>query len=94
MPPSAWEFQNRLTAILNSARRSGMPYDDVESGHLHKQAGGYSNSNERMPVCCEVMKRMMRRGDSVVKELTTRRNTTLVVRYMLQATSNFGAKTT
>jgi hypothetical protein len=84
MPPSAWDFQNRLTAILNDARRSGMPYVDVEADKLHKQAGGHPNSGDRMTVCYDVMRRMMRRGDSVVKEPTGPRDATLIIRYALQ----------
>jgi hypothetical protein len=93
MPPSAWDFQNQLTAILNSARQTGMAYVDIESGHLHKKAGGYPHSNERMSLCCEVMKKMMRRGDAVLKDLTTGQDATLVIRYKLQASGNLGATT-
>ena len=55
MSPTAWDFQNQLMAILNGARQSGQPYIDVESGNLHRQVGGFANSNHKMPVCCEVM---------------------------------------
>jgi len=63
MTPTAWDFQNQLTAILNAARQIGKSYVDVESGNLHRQVGGYPDSNHRMPVCCEVMRRMMRGQD-------------------------------
>jgi hypothetical protein len=92
MPPSAWDIQNRLTAILNGARQTGMRYVDIEAAHLHKEAGGYPHSNERMSVCCEVMKKMMRRGDSVVKELADEKDATLIVRYTLQGTGSVSAK--
>ena len=81
MSPTAWDFQNQLMAILNGARQSGNPYVDVESGNLHQQAGGYTNSNHKMPVCCEVMRRMMRVGDSVLRETTSGQDATLTVRY-------------
>jgi hypothetical protein len=81
MPPTAWEFQNRLAAILNHARKSGQSYVDVESGNLHKEVGGYPNPNHRMPVCCEVMRSMMRVGDSVLKEPTSGQGATLIIRY-------------
>ncbi|MGH7827951.1 MAG: HNH endonuclease [Candidatus Binatia bacterium] len=83
MPPTAWDFQNRLTAILNGARRCGVSYVDVESANLHRQVGGHPNSNDRMPVCYEVMRRMMRRGDSVLKEPARGRGATLVIRYIV-----------
>ena len=77
MSPTAWDFQNQLMAILNGARQSGQSYIDVESGNLHQRVGGHANSNHKMPVCCEVMRRMMRVGDSVLSETTsgTGRNT-------------------
>jgi hypothetical protein len=87
MLPSAWDFQNRLMAILNSARQSGKPYIDVEAGRLHKQVAGYPNSHHRMPVCCEVMKRMMRTGDSVLRESESKQGTKLLIRYNVRAAS-------
>jgi hypothetical protein len=92
MSPTAWDFQNRLTAILNDARRSGMPYVDVDSDKLHKQAGGQPNASDRMPVCWDVMRKMMRRGDSIVKEPTGERDVTLIVRYAVQATRTISPK--
>ena len=63
MTPTAWDFQNQLTAILNAARQIGKSYVDVGSGNLHRQVRGYPNSSHRMAVCCEVMRRMMRGQD-------------------------------
>jgi hypothetical protein len=83
MTPTAWDFRNQLTVILNTARESGRPYVDVESVNLHSQVGGHSNSNHRMPVCRDVMIRMMRRGDSVLQE----HGETLMIRYVLGATA-------
>jgi 5-methylcytosine-specific restriction protein A len=85
MSPTAWDFQNRLMAILNGARKSGQSYVDVESANLHKEVGGYPNLNDRMPVCCEVMRRLMRAGDSVVKEPTSEQGATLIIRYTVSA---------
>jgi hypothetical protein len=81
MPPTAWDFQNRLMAILNSARQSGKPYIDVEAGRLHKQVAGYPTSHHRLPVCCEVMKRMMRAGDLVLNEPESKEGRKLLIRY-------------
>ena len=87
MSPTAWDFQNQLMAILNGARQTGQSYVDVESGNLHQQVGGYANLNHKMPVCCEVMRRMMRVGDSVLSETTSGHNATLTIRYTVEATS-------
>ncbi len=83
MLPTAWEFQNRLTAILNGARQRGKSYVDIESDNLHKQVGEFPNSNSRMPVCCEVMRRMMRTGDSVLTEPMSDQGAKLIIRYLV-----------
>jgi hypothetical protein len=85
MTPTAWDFRNQLTVILNTARHSGKPYVDVESGHLHKELGGDSNSHHGMPIFHEVMTKMMRRGDSILKEPRNGDGATMLVRYILNA---------
>ena len=88
MSPTAWDFQNQLMAILNGARQTGQSYVDVESGNLHQQVGGYANSNHKIPVCCEVMKRMMRFGDSVLSETVSEQDPTLTIRYTVDTGSS------
>jgi hypothetical protein len=83
MTPAAWDFRNQLSVILNTARHSGKPYVDVESANLDKQVGVHSNSNHRMPICREVMIRMMRGGDSILKK----HDETLMIRYVLGVTA-------
>jgi 5-methylcytosine-specific restriction protein A len=83
MQPTAWDFQNRLIAILNAARHSGKPFIDVESGHLHTQVGEDPKLNDGLPVCCQVMRQMMRAGDSIVNEPPTGEGATLMIRYMV-----------
>jgi hypothetical protein len=83
MSASAWDFQNQLTAIFNGARKIGKPFVDVTSGHLCKQAGGQPVSDPKLPICCDVMRKMMRAGDSVLKEPARGQTATLTIRYML-----------
>ena len=83
MMPTAWDFRNKLTVILNTARHSGKPYVDVESGHLHKELGGDSDSRHRLPIFHEVMTRMMRRGDLILKDPRNDDGSTMLVRYIL-----------
>ncbi|HXG52294.1 MAG TPA: hypothetical protein VNN77_12935 [candidate division Zixibacteria bacterium] len=85
MRPSAWDFQNRLTAILNSARQNGQPYIDVESDQLHRQVDANLNANQTMPVCWDVMIRMMRAGDAVLREPANGQTGNLVIRYNIRA---------
>ena len=81
MSPTAWDFQNRLMAILNAARQSGKGYIEVQSGHLHTQVAANPQVNASMPVCCEVMRHMMRPGDLIVKEPPSGDDATLMIRY-------------
>jgi hypothetical protein len=79
MQATAWELRNRLLAMLNSARHSGKPYIEVKSGYLDTQVGEVPN----LPVCCEVMRQMMRSGDSIVKEPANGEDATLTIRYVV-----------
>jgi 5-methylcytosine-specific restriction protein A len=90
MAPTAWDFQNRLVAILNRARQSRQSFVDIESGSLHKEVGGYPDPNHRMTVCCEVMRKLMRTGDSVIKEPLGGQDATLVIRYTVQPPALLG----
>jgi hypothetical protein len=83
MKPTAWEFRNKLTVIFNTARQRGQSYVDIESGSLHKDVGGDANAHHRMPVCCEVMMKMMRNGDSILKEPPSGHGATLTIRYVV-----------
>jgi hypothetical protein len=85
MTPTAWEFRNKLTAILNEARYNGEAHVDVESGNLHTELGGDPNSYHRMPIYHEVMTRMMRPGDAILNESPTSDGATMLIRYILKA---------
>jgi hypothetical protein len=84
MAPTAWDFRNKLTVILNTAEHSGKPYVDVESSNLHTEMGGDPNANHRMPIFHEVMTRMMRPGDSILKDTGSRDGGTMMIRYILK----------
>jgi 5-methylcytosine-specific restriction protein A len=81
MRPTAWEFRNKIAGILNTARQYGKSYVDVESGKLHGDLAGDPKSNHRMPICCDVMKRMMRKGDFILNESTSGHGASLTIRY-------------
>jgi hypothetical protein len=83
MTPTAWDFRNKLTVILNTAEHSGKPFVDVESSNLHTEMGSDPNSNHRMPIQ-EVMTRMMRPGDLVLKDTGSGDSATMIVRYILR----------
>ena len=83
MQPTAWDFQNRLTAILNAAKSSGKVYVDVRSDQLQTQPEDHSNVNRGMSVCFEVMKKLMRSGDSILDDTSMGKDGRLMVRYIV-----------
>jgi len=84
-PPTAWEFRNKLMAILNGAKHSGKPHVDLESSNLYAQMGGDPKSKSRMSIYHDIMTRMMRPGDLVLNESRTGDGTTILIRYKLKA---------
>jgi hypothetical protein len=85
MTPTAWDFRNKLTVILNTAKHSGKSYVDVESGNLHKELGVDANSHHRLPIFHEVMTKMMRPGDLILQETSDGERATMRIRYVLKA---------
>jgi hypothetical protein len=85
MTPTAWDFRNKLMAILNLAKHSGEPYVDVDSSHLHAELGGDPNAIHKMPICHDLMKRIMRPGDLILKESQNGNGPTMLIRYNLKA---------
>jgi hypothetical protein len=85
MAITEWEFRNKLLAVLSAARHKGMPYVDVESGNLFAQLGGDSKSHLRIPVCHDIMTKMMRPGDSILEETQNGDRVSMLVRYMLKS---------
>jgi hypothetical protein len=85
MTLTAWEFRNKLLAILSAARHGGEPYVDVESGNLFAQLGGDSKSNLKMPTCHDIMTKMMRPGDLILQETPDGERATMRIRYVLKA---------
>ena len=85
MTPTAWDFRNKLLAILNGAKHSGKSYVDLESGNLYAQTGGDPNSKPRMSMCRDIMTRMMRPGDLILDESRNGDGATILIRYSLKA---------
>ena len=55
----------------------------VNAGDLHRRAGGYPGANHRMPVCFEVMRRLMASGDEIRQEPPRGNGATLTILYRL-----------
>ena len=81
MAPTAWDIRNMLIAILNAAQRSGKPYVDLQPSDLDKGLRA-----DRKPCGCGVMHRdimtkMMRPGDRILKDSQDDQDAQLVIRY-------------
>ena len=85
MAPTGWEFRNKLLATLSAARHNGQHYVDVESGNLHAELGGDDNSSQKIAIFHDIMTRMMRPGDSILKESGSGNRATMLIRYRLKA---------
>lgn len=81
--PISDDFRQALTGILNEAIGRKSLHIDVKSGDLHRLVGGYPGNAHRMPVCCEVMRQMMKIGDSVLSDPPSGKGASLVIRYRL-----------
>jgi hypothetical protein len=69
---------------MDRIQSADFPFVDVESSNLHREMGGDPNSNYRMPILHEIMTRMMRPGDSILKDTGTGNSATMMIRYILK----------
>lgn len=83
MPPTAEDFRNALKGIFKECQMANQPYVYIEAGLLHRKVGGYPGKNHRMPVCCDVMKKNMKRKDEIICEPPQGYGARLLIRYRL-----------
>ncbi len=81
--PTAADFERELLRIFADATRRGQAWVEVEAGALHRAVGGYPGQNHRMPVCCGVMYRHQRAGDTLLHAPPKGKGATLRIRYTL-----------
>ncbi len=55
----------------------------VRAGDLHREVGGYPDSNHRMPLCCAFMREAMRQGDAVESSPESVQGASLLIRYCI-----------
>ncbi len=77
------DFQTALNEIIRDAQAKGLPYVDVLAGELHRRVGGYPGPQQRLPVCCGVMRRNMGPDDRILAAPPKGNGASLKVRYML-----------
>jgi len=81
--PTSEDFQKELDRIFTSFEEKGSASVTITSGNLHRRVGGYPVTNHRMPVCCSVMKKMMKTGDRIISQPPSGQGTTLKIQYSL-----------
>ena len=77
------QFRAALTKALAAAEREGFSAVEVRAGNLHKKLGGYTGTDHRLPVCCEVMREAMKPADQVVIAPRGGKAENLTIRYRL-----------
>ena len=85
MVPTPWEFRNRLLAILSSAKHGGHPYVDIDSGIVYRELSGEIEPKHGIPMCNEIMRKLMRPGDAILKDTKDDERATVMIRYLLKA---------
>lgn len=80
---NAETFERAIRATLQAASDAGRSHVNVISGDLHRSVGGYPGGSHRMPMCCSVMRQMMRPGDAVIASPPSGQGATLRIRYLL-----------
>ena len=84
MNPKKEDFQRCLDVLLQIARNNNLSYVDIQAGHLHRLVGGYPNQGDhRIPVCCGVMRDMMKKSDQEIPNSLKKDGATLTIRYHL-----------
>jgi len=82
--PTSRQFEDQLQEVFRIAQLQGNSEVVVNAGALHRVLGGYPNSRlQRMPICCDVMRRTMKIGDVTIAQPPKGRGATLTIRYAL-----------
>ena len=88
MAPTAWDIRNMLIAILNAAQRSGKPYVDLQPSDLDEGL----RADPKLCGCGvmhrDIMTKMMRPGDRILKDSEDDQDAQLVIRYAFDTNHN------
>ena len=82
--PTKEDFEIALQTRFQRAKEQGERSIVVKSGDLHQEVGGYPGHNHRMPLCCAVMREMMREGDTVDSSPESGQGASLLIRYVIR----------
>ena len=82
------DFENKLLEKLRKAQEKNQSYVEITSGDLHRSVGGYPGNDHRMPVCCDVMRELMKVNDEIIQQPPSGMGATLLIRYHLSRQNN------
>jgi 5-methylcytosine-specific restriction protein A len=82
-PPKSSDFQVMLNKIFDESTKNGLKSVTVISGELHRKVGGYPGTNHRMPICCSIMRKNVKKDDIILYEPPSGNGATLKVDYKL-----------
>jgi hypothetical protein len=75
------KFDRKLEAIFRDAEDRELDSVEIRASDLHRSVGGYPGQNDRMPVCCQAMRRAMAPTDVVVASPPKGDGASLLIRY-------------
>ena len=81
--PTSADFTRQLYFVLKNAQRLRASYVGVSARNLHIAVGGYPNRDNRMPLCCAVMRRAKKPGDKILKSPRSGMGASLTILYRL-----------
>lgn len=67
--------------IMNCLNNIEDDFIELTSGDIHRQLGDYPGKNHHMPVCCSVMRSLMKNGDAIIHSPLKGNGATLKIRY-------------
>lgn len=62
------DFHSELEYIFEEATKLGIRRIEIRAGDLHRRVGMYPGPDHRMPICCQVMRNMMKEGDEITRQ--------------------------
>jgi hypothetical protein len=77
------DFSAALQTVFSEAERLGLSFIGLTSKALHQRVGGYPGKDHRMPICCDVMRDVMREADVIVSQPPKGDGASLLIRFSL-----------
>lgn len=83
--PGIRAFRALISQKLQAAQNQGKTFIDLNAGDLHREAGGGTGNDVRVPTCVRAMKQAMNaeKGDKVLSEPAAGAGLSVTIRYIL-----------